>query len=180
VIPQVKEIALGLEYLHSVNVVHGDCKGANILVDAGWHARVADFGLSIFAEVTKTFHPSTARHGSSRWMAPELINPAGFNLPKAKKTPATDVFAFACLCVELYTGDVPFSSIEDGIQVMYQIAQGQRPIQPTDMPDELWKVVVRCWAHVPSERPTMFQVVEILDTIPSFKCPSRLLSFSFP
>ncbi|KAF9262809.1 kinase-like protein [Marasmius fiardii PR-910] len=44
----IREIAAGLEYLHSHSpiIVHGDVKGANILVDDNYSYRLADFGLS--------------------------------------------------------------------------------------------------------------------------------------
>ncbi|KAF9642056.1 kinase-like protein, partial [Thelephora ganbajun] len=40
------DVAKGLCYLHSCNVVHGDLKGSNVLVDDSSHARIADFALA--------------------------------------------------------------------------------------------------------------------------------------
>jgi serine/threonine protein kinase len=40
------EILLGVEYLHSNNVVYRDIKPENILIDTDGHIRIADFGLS--------------------------------------------------------------------------------------------------------------------------------------
>jgi len=40
------EILLGIEYLHSKNVVYRDIKPENILIDIDGHIRIADFGLS--------------------------------------------------------------------------------------------------------------------------------------
>lgn len=40
------EIILGVEYLHSKNVVYRDIKPENILIDIDGHVRIADFGLS--------------------------------------------------------------------------------------------------------------------------------------
>jgi serine/threonine protein kinase len=40
------EILIGLEYLHSKNVVYRDIKPENILIDIDGHIRIADFGLS--------------------------------------------------------------------------------------------------------------------------------------
>ncbi|KAG8989405.1 hypothetical protein FRB90_002248, partial [Tulasnella sp. 427] len=42
----VKEIADGMEYLHSRNVVHGDLRYDQVLVDGDWHVKIVDFGLS--------------------------------------------------------------------------------------------------------------------------------------
>ena len=40
------EIAKGMEYLHSQGVLHGDLKGANVLVDDKYRCVISDFGLS--------------------------------------------------------------------------------------------------------------------------------------
>ncbi|KAJ7061023.1 kinase-like domain-containing protein, partial [Mycena amicta] len=46
------EIAQGLEYLHSRNIVHGDLRGVNILVGPDHRACLADFGLSVFSNAS--------------------------------------------------------------------------------------------------------------------------------
>ena len=47
-LPILRDIAQGCRFLHAANpqVVHGDLKAANILVDSKFRAKVADFGLS--------------------------------------------------------------------------------------------------------------------------------------
>ena len=40
------EIAKGMEYLHGEGVLHGDLKGANVLVDDKYRCVISDFGLS--------------------------------------------------------------------------------------------------------------------------------------
>jgi serine/threonine protein kinase len=64
----------------------------NILIDDGEHAQLADFGLANVTDATLG-----TQHGSSRWMAPELLN---YQL-EFKRTEASDVYAFACLCIEV-------------------------------------------------------------------------------
>ncbi|KAJ7275887.1 kinase-like domain-containing protein, partial [Mycena rebaudengoi] len=46
------EIAQGLQFLHSSGIVHGDLRGANILINEDWIVCLADFGLSIFSDAT--------------------------------------------------------------------------------------------------------------------------------
>ncbi|KAF8169206.1 kinase-like domain-containing protein, partial [Mycena galopus ATCC 62051] len=148
------EIAQGLEYLHSHNIVHGDLRGANILIQEDWSACLADFGLSTFSDATATM--STARAGSPHWMAPELLAPEHFGLDFAR-TPATDVYAFGCVCVELYTGRPPFSRLPQTI-VLLKVLDGERPERPFGPPamsDTLWRHVTNCWAESPTTRPSI-------------------------
>ncbi|KAF8215606.1 kinase-like domain-containing protein, partial [Mycena galopus ATCC 62051] len=46
------QIARGLQYLHSRNIVHGDLRGANILITHEWNACLADFGLTSLSDAT--------------------------------------------------------------------------------------------------------------------------------
>ena len=79
-LPILRDIAQGMRFLHSANpqVLHGDLKAANILVDSKFRAKVADFGLSQKKNLGGT--------GTPFWMAPELLRCEGIN------TASTDVY----------------------------------------------------------------------------------------
>ncbi|KZT18665.1 kinase-like protein [Neolentinus lepideus HHB14362 ss-1] len=147
-------VASGLAYLHSRGLVHGDIRGANILVDSTLHACLTDFGLSRVADMTQT-HSGT---GSVRWMAPELHYPSAFGKEEPAKTQATDVFAYALLCVEVYSGQVPFYRLTDGAAIL-AIIRGERPVRPEDedrpMSDNVWQRVTSYWEHQPENRPSI-------------------------
>ncbi|KAJ6588772.1 kinase-like domain-containing protein, partial [Mycena capillaripes] len=150
----LSEIAQGLQYLHSQNIVHGDLRGANILITSEWSACLADFGLTSLSDATTATHTSH-RAGSIRWMAPELIDPGHFG-QKFLRTPATDVYAFGCVCLELYTGRPPFASLSEPA-CMLRVLNGDRPERPSDKPvmsDVLWEHVNQFWAQNPAMRPT--------------------------
>ena len=45
------EISLGLAYLHHHQILHGDLRTANVLINETGHAKLADFGFSIAPEI---------------------------------------------------------------------------------------------------------------------------------
>lgn len=159
------QVAKGLQYLHSLDVIHGDLKGANVLISASGNAQVCDYGLStIISDPSFTIAATPGVAGSSRWLAPEIIDPPN----KATPTPMTaskaaDVFAFAMLAVEVFTGKVPFSNLKNE-SVVIQIVGGKRPEKPQaaeqlGLTAEMWKFIEKCWNANPNKRPSINEVV---------------------
>ncbi|KAJ7318198.1 kinase-like domain-containing protein, partial [Mycena albidolilacea] len=154
------QIAQGLRYLHSQSVVHGDLRGDNILVDEEGHARLADFGLASWVDATT--RNSSGRAGSTQWRAPELLHPESLQFTEFNRTVATDVYAFACVCYELYHGAPPFSERTEGAVILAVIA-GQRPTRSKPIPLPTWNLIQACWAHEPKDRLRMGEIVEKLE-----------------
>ncbi|KAJ7449255.1 kinase-like domain-containing protein [Mycena latifolia] len=151
------EIAVGLQYLHSQNIIHGDLRGANILLDDQGHVRLADFGLTVFADGPRA---RTNRGGSTRWMAPELLDPSSCGLEIFQRTFASDIYSFACVCLELYTGKAPFCDINSEGAVLLKVIRGERPEFPSMAPEWCNQFVVKCWSHVPANRPGTGNIIE--------------------
>ncbi|KAG6807971.1 hypothetical protein H0H92_005864, partial [Tricholoma furcatifolium] len=96
------DTASGVEYLHKNNVIHGDLKGMNVLIDTSGRAASGDFGLSsvtdpqILQWTSQSTMASTG--GTTRWQAPELL---GTHIGPVHNTKASDVFAWASVCYEV-------------------------------------------------------------------------------
>ncbi|KAJ7779672.1 kinase-like domain-containing protein [Mycena metata] len=160
------EIAQGLEYLHSMSIVHGDLRGNNILISDDYHACLADFGLATTVRdddgetTTVGALSSSADHaGSARWFAPELIAPEEFGCERFNRTRATDVYAFACVCLELETGAPPFAEVATDVAAFFRVIAGERPERPDTMSDGMWYLVTAAWAPDFRQRPDMSQIV---------------------
>ncbi|KAG1747993.1 kinase-like domain-containing protein [Suillus paluster] len=70
----LNDIVLGLQYLHSKSIVHGDLTGSNVLIYGNGRACLADFGLStIILEFIGTSYFTSSIKGNIRWAAAELF-----------------------------------------------------------------------------------------------------------
>lgn len=65
-----------------------------------WNIRLADFGLAKFTDTTLATETSN-HNGSVRWMAPELHLPEECDLERYQRTTQSDIYAFACVCLEV-------------------------------------------------------------------------------
>ncbi|KZV98372.1 kinase-like protein, partial [Exidia glandulosa HHB12029] len=81
--------------VHDHQVVHGDIKGANVLVSDEGVARLCDFGLSVLLAEHSQSISHTGLKGTSRWMAPELL------VEGTRPSYSTDVYACGCLLIEV-------------------------------------------------------------------------------
>ncbi|KAE9402581.1 kinase-like protein, partial [Gymnopus androsaceus JB14] len=121
---------IGLEYLHTRNppVVHGDLKGANILVSDLGQCRLTDFGLAGMMTTLQTLSSSMGNGtgGSVRWMALELFDYTTNSRPSTY----TDMYSLGCTIYEIVTGSPPFSGKSDPA-VIFQVMSGSRPLRPT-------------------------------------------------
>jgi serine/threonine protein kinase len=108
--------------------------------------------------------------GMSRWLAPEIINPAHTrDTVSASESKEADVFAFGMVGVEVFTSKDPFEGQKSN-EVVLAIARGDRPKKPEDagkvgLTNRVWELLSRCWKQNPKKRPTMEEVVRDLEGI---------------
>jgi len=94
--------ARGLVYLHKNEVVHGDIKSGNILLDENMVPKIGDFGLARKGPETDLFSYVTV----SRIVGTPSYLPEDFKR-SAHLTYAVDTYAYGMLLFELVTGKPP-------------------------------------------------------------------------
>ncbi|KAK7470070.1 hypothetical protein VKT23_001510 [Stygiomarasmius scandens] len=168
----ISEIATGLDYLHSLSppIVHGDIRGANILVTPDIKCCLADFGLSLAAETSQIFTTtSDGMKGCIRWLAPECITPSKLQVSKSERDDRKkyrDIYAFGCTIIEIITLKPPFSNRPVDATVILDVIRGTRPERPQGpdiwCPDNIWDLTERCWDQDPHKRPHADEVKSFL------------------
>ncbi|PPQ80616.1 hypothetical protein CVT24_002708 [Panaeolus cyanescens] len=172
----IEDVVEALLYLKGVDIVHGDIKGANVLISDDGRALLSDFGharftrghrhtssftfltsltaFDVLVEEEKIDENMTCWSGTVRWMAPELLCPEKWGRLESGSTFASDVFALGMLIYEIYSGDIPFFDCPTFFMVVIKIVQGHRPSSAA-IPKRLLPLVEGCWAHDPLARPTI-------------------------
>ncbi|KAI9004337.1 hypothetical protein DFJ74DRAFT_713080 [Hyaloraphidium curvatum] len=154
------DVANGMLYLHSMGILHGDLKSLNVLVD-GSRAVITDFGLSkVRREVSKQSEVGKGLGGTPGFISPQVLS--GEQLQ-----PADDVYAFAMVCYEVVSrGRYPFDEVANAAAIIYRVAiERKRPSRPDKVPDAVWDLITRCWAHEPEDRPSFAAVRDELEKL---------------
>eukprot|EP01112_Ceratiomyxa_fruticulosa_P008417 TRINITY_DN2181_c0_g1_i2.p1 TRINITY_DN2181_c0_g1~~TRINITY_DN2181_c0_g1_i2.p1 ORF type:complete len:769 (+),score=147.27 TRINITY_DN2181_c0_g1_i2:1067-3373(+) len=156
------EAARGLAFIHGHNVIHGDLKPQNILVDENNVVHISDFGLSK-TKSSATMHASTTVPGFSLYFAAPEVFATG------KMSPASDVYSFGIILWNVTAERPPYEDqIIHPFQMMLQVQLGTRPkisTLPKSTPEEFKNLIVKCWDPTPNNRPTFLEVLETLEQI---------------
>ncbi|KAK6142262.1 hypothetical protein DH2020_022610 [Rehmannia glutinosa] len=166
-------IARGLAYLHEesrLKIVHRDIKTSNVLLDKDLNAKISDFGLAKLNEDDKT-HISTRIAGTIGYMAPEYAM-RGYLTNKA------DVYSFGVVALEIVSGksNTNYRPKEDFVYLLdwaYVLQERGSLLELVD-PElgsaysseeamALLNVALLCTNAAPTLRPTMSQVVSMLE-----------------
>ncbi|KAH7327577.1 kinase-like domain-containing protein [Rhizoctonia solani] len=149
------QVSEGVAYLHGEGTVHGDIKGANVLVSQDGYLKLTDFGNATLHEYTLKFTSTTSTPSvSMRWAAPEVV------LGEVGISAEADVYALGMTLLEVITGAVPYNGLGD-IPVFGKIIHKIHPVRPeADLPsqsaraDSVWSLLTSCWSYNAQERPT--------------------------
>ncbi|KOX70594.1 Insulin-like receptor [Melipona quadrifasciata] len=144
------EIADGMAYLESKKYVHRDLAARNCMVSKDLVCKIGDFGMA--RDVYETDYYKIGRKGllPIRWMAPENLSDGVF-------TSDSDVWSFGVVLYEILTlAEIPYQGFSNE-EVLSHVNI------PRSCPENIQKIMEKCFKWRPSDRPTFMEVVSELE-----------------
>lgn len=178
------DIAHGILYLHEeceTAIIHCDVKPQNILMDEYNCAKISDFGLAKLLEHDQT-RTSTLIRGTRGYVAPEWYK----NLPITVKV---DVYSFGIVLFEILCcrrsveNNFPVNEaiLEDWVYDCYETDELSKLVNGEDVDkhalDQMVKIGLWCIQEDPALRPSVKQVVLMLEGTVKTPVPPNLASF---
>ncbi|XP_020696517.1 rust resistance kinase Lr10 isoform X3 [Dendrobium catenatum] len=177
-------VAKGLHYLHqgcNMGILHFDIKPHNILLDHKFTPKISDFGLAKLHPKDHSLVFMSAARGTIGYIAPELIS-RSFGTISHK----SDVYSFGMLLMDMAGGrrhnDL---KAENSSQVYYpswiydklqktELSENFEIFEIDDLEMKLCKVGLCCIQTRPVDRPSMINVVEMLEAdVNSLQMPPK-------
>ncbi|CAA7395418.1 unnamed protein product [Spirodela intermedia] len=168
--------AKGLAFLHGAerSVIYRDFKTSNILLDADYNAKLSDFGLAKEGPMGDQTHVSTRVMGTYGYAAPEYVMTGHL-------TARSDVYGYGVVLLEMLIGRKAMDRSRPSRE--HNLAEWARPLLVHNRKllkiidprmegqyavkalQKVANVAYYCLSPNPKGRPTMSQVVEILESL---------------
>jgi serine/threonine-protein kinase len=146
------QVCKALEQMHVQGMVHRDVKPDNVHVGEDGVVKLVDFGIARTADLGLTQEGFTL--GTPYYMSPEQVR--GRDV-----TALADIYSFGILLFELFTAAKPIQR-EKVEQIFYAILNEPldlAPLRAAGAPESICKLVERCTAKEPSQRPQNFREI---------------------
>ncbi|RLM78098.1 putative serine/threonine-protein kinase NAK [Panicum miliaceum] len=176
--------ARGLAFLHASEkqVIYRDFKASNILLDANYNAKLSDFGLAKLGPTGSNSHITTRVMGTYGYAAPEYVATGHLYVK-------SDVYGFGVVMLEMLSGQRALDPNRPNGQL--SLADWAKPyladrrklarlMDPrfegqynSKQAFQAAQLTLNCLAGEPRSRPSMKEVVEMLEQIEAMKSRAR-------
>ena len=144
------QICIGLEYLHSKQILHRDIKCLNIFLSNDDSIRIGDLGVAKILTNTAAF--AQTQVGSPYYLSPELCEEKPYNTK-------SDVWALGCVVYEMCTGKHPFQAPTQAALLLKIISGNYIPL-PLDYAENLKEIVDLCLEKDYQKRPSIRMLLQ--------------------
>ncbi|KAI4540878.1 hypothetical protein MG293_008020 [Ovis ammon polii] len=151
------DVASGMSYLESKNCIHRDLAARNCLVGENNVLKISDFGMSR-QEDGGVYSSSGLKQIPIKWTAPEALN-------YGRYSSESDVWSFGILLWETFSlGVCPYPGMTNQ-QAREQVERGYRMSAPQHCPEDIFKIMMKCWDYKPENRPKFSELQKELAAI---------------
>ena len=162
----LRDVAYGLAYLHSLNIIHRDLNAGNVLLTEFLRAKIADLGVAKLLErETAMIQTRTLCPGALDFMSPESLEES------PKYDVRLDIFSFGHLAIYLVNQKPPRTldstvTAADLQKKQMQVSKRRRALdQMGGSHHPLYSTVVQCLSDTPDQRPTSRDLVKRMEEI---------------
>ncbi|MFQ5732858.1 MAG: protein kinase, partial [Planctomycetaceae bacterium] len=144
------QLVIGVNALHSKNILHRDLKPSNVMVSHEGQVRLLDFGLIVDLSA---FGSSTESQiaGTPTYMAPEQF--------LGQTTAASDWYAVGVMLYQALTGNLPFRG---PVNELFRDKQNNDPPPlPADVPEDFRNLCRKLLSRHPQDRPDVTTIFRI-------------------
>ena len=153
----IYSITLGMNYLHSNNIIHSNLNTKNIVIDDDNSPLINGYySLSKFIHNKE----DPLINEDCVFVAPEIWNGEEY-------TKASDVYSFAMIAYQILTLQKPFQNM-NFFDIITNIVQGIRPEFNSNIPECYQQLIQKCWSSEPKDRPTFEEIAQLLKNDPKF------------
>ena len=161
------QIAYGMKYLAMHNYVHRDLAARNILVAQNFNVKIADFGLCVNTNASRSIQSTEKVLLAIKWTAPELYTESDHKESSSitNCTSKADVWSYGIVLYELITlGVEPYKDMPNP-EVMIRVKYDQyKMAKPGGLcTDDYYKIMVKCWSLDPAERYSFDELYKVFN-----------------
>ncbi|EAY16398.1 TKL family protein kinase [Trichomonas vaginalis G3] len=143
-------VAWGMQYLHSISIMHRHLRVSNVLLDQNFMAKISDFGNARFVDENSIL---TKMIESPIYTAPEAALSNSYDYK-------SDIYLYGLLLYELSEKVRPYTDIKQSEIIDLVIKKGLRPNFSQITPEPLKNLITRCWSQNPDERPSFEDIFD--------------------
>lgn len=143
----IEQVAKGMNYAHSQNMIHRDIKPQNVLVEATGDVYLADFSLAVLLSSSRLVQASGLTTGTAYYMSPEQCRGDALDI-------RADIYSLGAMLFEMCTGQRPYEG-ENWADIVVKIIDAEPPLPRhlnSDIPEAVQDVILTAMARQPHER----------------------------